>query len=137
MSEVRWLSIKEAIFFYDASEFHHKMFPEEKMLDRTCLLATDKDVRSVTLPHEKASLMLGGPVQFVGAIYEADVFVVGLQDATDACCYVNHFCDNSNFFDCPVLGPVLFVSTDEAGEPRDVHVPTLLKCLGKSEQCVK
>lgn len=84
---------------------------------------------TVEWAHEEVSQRLGGSITFVGAVPELHVFAVGLSE----CGEVNRHCvDERIFLQLPVHGPVVFVATDDDGEPMDVDVEGLASVIAES-----
>ena len=97
------------------------------------LLHTDGKHEVVAWGHEGVHLHMGGPVTFVGGIPELQVFAVALRTPPDGT-VVNTYCNDATvFMDLPIRGSVLFVSTDDDGEPIDVRVDALKEILALPE----
>lgn len=66
------------------------------------------------------------PLTMLGAIDDMHVFMVGLKDCNDM--PVNTVCSHRTdvFLDDVIRGPVLFVATDDEGEPMDVECEAVL-----------
>ena len=78
----------------------------------------------VQWPHESVCSEMGGMITFVGAIDDLHVFALALAASTEL--PVNTLCTDCNvFLQLPVRGPVLFIATDDAGEPMDVDVEAI------------
>jgi hypothetical protein len=113
----------EAILRPQASLFFREV---DKKMVQSLLLYPDGKNEVVDWPHEKVALKMGGPITFVGAINELHVFVVALADSTG--CETNMHCKCPNIFmELPVNGPVLFVATDDDGEPMCVNAEEVKK----------
>ena len=89
-------------------------------MPRSWLLPVDGKAEIVDWPHEKVCEKMGGMITFVGGIDALQVFALALQ-TPDSTMQTNPWCtDREVFLELPVHGPVLFIATDEAGEPMDV-----------------
>lgn len=101
-----------------------------------CVIVSDTDEwATFNIRHQSVSQHLGGPVTFVGAVPTLHVFAVGLVDT--AGCNENFACqDGDIFMELPVHGPVMFIATDDYGEPMDVDVDALHGVL-KSKALVR
>lgn len=72
---------------------------------------------------------MGGPITFVGAIPDLQVFALARRSNEEE--DLNPFCENPQIYMQTVKGCVLFVATDESGDPIDVNVEMLKKRLGE------
>ena len=94
---------------------------DNKMSVCSLLLRENGDQEELQCAHEEVHSKLGGKITFVGGIPTVNTFVVGLKDAETL--PINTFCLNEDIFmELPVKGPVVFVATDEDGEPVDVDI---------------
>ena len=101
-------------------------FEDVYKMVKSLLLRPDGTDEVVDWPHEKVALNMGGSITFVGAVNELHVFAVALLDSTDH--ELNSHCSCPNIFmNLPIKGPVLFVATDDEGEPMCVDVEKLRK----------
>ena len=90
-------------------------------MPRSWLVPVSGKSEIVHWPHESVCTEMGGMITFVGAIDDLKVFVLALAGSEKL--PVNPLCTDCNvFLQLPVRGPVLFIATDEAGEPMDVDV---------------
>jgi hypothetical protein len=80
----------------------------------------------VDWPHEKVAHNMGGAITFKGAVDELHVFAIALADPTGHELNLHCKCPNI-FMELPIHGPVLFVATDDDGEPMCVKVEELKK----------
>jgi hypothetical protein len=92
----------------------------------------DGDEEEVRWDHEEVSCKMGGSVTFVGAIDDLHVFAVALSESDHE--KTNPLCNNADvFMALPVRGPVVFVATDDDGNPMDVDVHLLRNRLHAKE----
>lgn len=83
----------------------------------------------VVWDHEEAASHMGGPITFVGAIPDLQIFALARRCNEEE--DLNPFCKNPQIYMQAVKGCVLFVATDELGDPIDVNVEMLKNRLGE------
>lgn len=78
--------------------------------------------------HEEVSNQLGGRITFVGAIPSLNVFIVARREDDEVMSLCeNPYCLDKEVFMTPsVRGPMVFLATDDEGEPIDVDVHALV-----------
>lgn len=97
---------------------------DTKIMPQSWLVPVSGKTESVHWPHESVCSEMGGMITFVGAIDDLHVFALALAASEEL--PVNTRCTDCNvFLQLPVRGPVLFIATDDAGEPMDVDVEAI------------
>ena len=80
---------------------------------------------SVRMLQSNAHTLLGGPVTLVGAIPTLQAVAVARSNP-DPTSSPNPACTNPHYFhDVPILGPILFVKSDQYGNPVDLGLREL------------
>lgn len=98
-------------------------------MSRCLLVHPDLTYEVHRAAQREATALLGGPVTLVGGIDELRIFVAARKaegDAPDLAAAVHPLCTDSDRFEGPVRGPMLFVCTDDVGDEVDVDVDRLL-----------
>lgn len=108
--------------FHYSFIFHFFFLGEEESMVLSVVLNPDGTRSEVHWRHEDVSNQLGGRITFVGAVPSLNVFIVARRDDDEVMSLgENPYCFDREVFMTPVVrGPLVFLATDDDGEPIDV-----------------